>query len=119
MRPRLLLTVTLSLFGCSQQAKQDDRICTTPPGAAQGDWASCVHRWAYRLARAPGPNGEIAEAAVSGCYDAIEWEVENSAEAAASDKENLDKMLQTRIDASRKKALFHVVQARAGHCKFP
>ncbi len=117
-----LATMTILLTSCAKQLGGDDRICQTPApfGApAQGIATagetmpaagahSCLHRWAYRLARAPEDPRLVADATVGACRDAIiAWRT-----AERSPEMSSDAMV-------REYALFHVVQARAGNCPIP
>jgi hypothetical protein len=68
---------------------------------------SCIHRWAYRLARAAGPNREIAEAVEGGCTDAIDRWATMFPDEEQRIREDFHAL-----------ALFHVVQARAGDCDY-
>lgn len=113
-----LATVAL-LAGCNED--QNDGICATPSNdVMSGDWKTCVHRWSYRLASAPGTNREIAAATVAGCVEAIEWEgdAEKAAIEATGDFSNPPKH-EDKYAAATNLALFRVVQARAGHCEIP
>lgn len=107
MRNSLPLII-LSLASCSSP---DDRICAKPPRLQlgldlQSTATACVHRWAYRLAKADGPNREIASAVVSGCADSIDAFLASTKEGEVKAQTNFDGL-----------ALFHVVQARAGKCE--
>lgn len=113
---------TMLLTGCGQDPGGDDRICQTPApfGApAQGIATagetmpaagahSCLHRWAYRLARAPEDPRLVADATVGACRDAITaWRTAEQYPPMSADA------------MVREYALFHVVQARAGNCPIP
>jgi hypothetical protein len=83
---------------------------------------SCIHKWAYRLAPAPGTNREIADATVAGCRDAIMKEgnlmfkEQNGKDVDGNSEAAMFKLLRVRYADL---ALFHVVQARAGKCDVP
>jgi hypothetical protein len=131
-RFKLLLAGACILSNCTgQSGKHSDRICTTP-GPVTTEAAKnlgeqmvitdrCVHAWSYRLARAPGSNREVAEAALGGCRLAIVYEAgflvreEGGKLTAQTEAEAIDRLRKRYSEA----ALFHVVQARAGHCKIP
>lgn len=116
---RVLLLVGLALAGCSRNGG-DDRICATAPSfmsiqAAQDRASSCVHRWAYRLARAPGSNAEIADAVIIGCEDAIQ--VQSARRAAEPSSGTTPEAEFAAMHARlRRLAVFHVITARAGNC---
>jgi hypothetical protein len=123
----------LLVTGCSSQSRfgQDDRICSIPlgppPAAAKNLYEQmavterCIHAWSYRLARAPGGNREIAEAALGGCRDAIIREanfllaVEKQQVTFENEQAAFERLRRPYFDM----ALFHVVQARAGNCDIP
>lgn len=109
---RSILLIGLVLASCGQ-TKPVDRICTTPAAQTSGDWGTCVHRWAYRMAGAIGPASEIADAAVTACADAIAYQVN-----AAPPSERIELSGQI-MDAAPEIARFRVIQARAGHCAVP
>ena len=133
----ILAMFVLAVGGCDvvQAVKQDDRICSTP---AKTDFSnamiaktsieqmlvteSCVHKWAYRLARAQGSNRELADATLGGCRDALLMEgnliirEQTGKDADSASEAVMFRKLQERYGD---KALFNVVQARAGHCDIP
>jgi hypothetical protein len=45
-----------------------------PPDTAAGavDPDLCVHRWSYKLAKAPDPAPQVADAVIGACYRVIE-----------------------------------------------
>ncbi len=110
------VTLSVALIGCNR-VPNNPKICLEPPtlqadldmfgasgiapvereiGLANG----CVHRWSYRLAQSREPADLVARAVVDGaCEEPVR-----------------------RTDARGfylNKALYHVVQARAGGCKVP
>lgn len=111
---QLVLGLCLATSACGNPPKQDDRICLTPGLITKsGDWGTCIHLWSYRLARAPGTAREVADAVVAGCGGPMMEQVN-----AASQGERLQ-LLDDINRSAPELALFHVVQARAGHCDFP
>ncbi len=110
------LMLPYALAGCDR-APNNPKVCLEPP-SLQSDLDSlgrngiapeeretglangCVHRWSYRLARSREPAEVVARAVVDGaCEETVR-----------------------RTDARAfylNKALYHVVQARAGRCKVP
>lgn len=111
---KAMMVVCLVLGACDAAPRQDDRICLAPARTPQpGDWGSCIHRWSYRLAQAPGSAREVADAVVAGCSGPMMDQVNSASQ---------DERLQLLADINRSApdlALFHVVQARAGHCDIP
>ena len=82
----------------------------------------CVHRLSYKLARAPGSNREIADAAVAGCRNVILGEAnmrfKASFERDPTRKEEEEVMASLRPNYADQ-ALFKVTSARAGRCVIP
>ncbi|HET6407153.1 MAG TPA: hypothetical protein VFG14_04670, partial [Chthoniobacteraceae bacterium] len=84
---RLIIFLTaIGLTSCNQTANQTDpNICARPlplsaaPGRTSFEQQriveSCIHRWAYRLAKALGPNREIADATLGACRDALSLQI--------------------------------------------
>lgn len=115
-----LLLIAVALAGCSRNVG-DDRVCAAAPTimsreSARDRAGSCVHRWAYRLARAPGTNAEIAEAAVTGCLDAIEVQANRRA-AEPNSGTTAEAEYAAILARQRRLAVFHVITARAGNCE--
>jgi hypothetical protein len=125
----------LSACSNSSGSGQNDKTCLTPPAVDTLEavaavktpqdqatlTASCVHRWAYRLAKAEGPSNEIAKAVVGGCREAIDREgnlyLETSKDGMTMPQlERIRARLESKYSEL---ALFHVVQARAGNCDVP
>lgn len=110
---RLTVAGLFLLSACGLETNPDDRICLTPPAQTPGQWGACVHRWGYRLAGSGDPATTVAQAVVAGCADAIAYQI-NEAEPGEQAKLANDIMR-----SAQGLALFHVVQARAGHCAIP
>ena len=110
---RLGLAGLLLLSACVNETKPNDKICLTPQPQTSGAWGTCVHRWAYRLAGSPDPAATIAKAVVAGCSDAIAYQIN---QAETGDRVQLSNDI---MRSAPELALFHVVQARAGHCPIP
>lgn len=135
---RLLSTLFLVVLGVVGCTRQNDRICTVPTSydgalkeffgstgtaevlAAREAAEACIHRWAYRLAGSPDPAAVVADTAFAGCDDIPAVNVRSRMALARSNNMILDEETAER-EAQRLKrlALFHVVQARAGHCDVP
>jgi hypothetical protein len=113
MKQIVFVIASISLLSGCNQAKPDDRICSTPPATAPGAWSDCIHKWAYKMAGAQGANSDVAKASVAACADAIAYQI-NEAEP-----EDRAQLLADINRSAPEIALFRVVQARAGHCAIP
>jgi hypothetical protein len=120
-------------------ARPDSRICTTPATLIQVAGRdpqqksdSCVHRWAYRLARSNEAPAVVADAVMGACWDTLFPVVFASYDSARTNAPNNDPEVSLSMRTGREvplgarvfedqraKALFHVVQARAGNCATP
>lgn len=130
---KLIAPIVVSLALASCGPRPDPAICSTPPAISTETpgpmpWPNargCVHRWAYRLAGSADPSDRVAEAAMGGCRDAIDKiVVEHLAEGGTLPaREPLTgRIVDERaavFQELRTLALFHVLQARAGHCSVP
>ncbi len=132
----VVIGMLVGLTGCG--ALPNDSICTTPPPLAVNPLAGapaktamgladdCVHRWGYRLAGARDDALTVAKAVAAGCESGV-------SDVQRDFKENLATEIPDPIQRRRvedeydafvvkmylDKALFHVVQARAGNCRVP
>jgi hypothetical protein len=93
-------------------------------GAAPLD--ECVKRWAYSLASSADDAGTVAEAAAQACTTQLaRWnqasltQPNGDAEATSITTGETTTPLAEHNAFSRGRALFYVVQARAGHCAAP
>lgn len=105
-------------------------------GAAERYLQGCVERWAYRLARSSDPANVVADAVMGACAADVARVAE--AQVVLNVKNNKDLGLQADPSAGfyertgkaapvyavfwdeyRARALYHVVQARAGDCPVP
>jgi hypothetical protein len=110
-----IIAIIIPLAACQKFASGNERICLDPAsaialGALNLRQETCIHKWSYRLAGAPGSNTEIAQGVLGACEEAILVK-DDTVNAAVSDSE-----LRRQAKAS---ALFHVTQARAGDCAIP
>jgi hypothetical protein len=134
------LCAAFALTGCDLP---NPAICTKPPqldlkmistlgpvdvGGWQMNAENCVHRWAYRLARSGDAAETIADAVMGGCRDpvsrvsaALERQVEKPGSPRPTMENSRTGVIgpigPTVHEQFRSTALFHVVQARAGHCR--
>lgn len=143
-RSLIVLPLLAALSACDSGARPNARICTpfttasapatntapAPPGAPGAEataFDECLHSWGYRLAASQGdPAESVAGAVLAACGEALSrWNAQAVSqpgdEAPAVDLHTGRTMtaLEQRYDYARGKALFYVVQGRAGHCKAP
>ena len=135
----LLCLGALTLSACQQGSNQmasNGKICidfkqAKPPLAASGTADStaldtCVQRWAYALASSRDDAEVVADATVAACGAQLaRW---NQASLAQPNAESESASLMTGQPTtplaehnafSHARALFYVVQARAGNCAAP
>jgi hypothetical protein len=142
-----LALILVAAAGCAERARMggaDAKICspftaqpaaTTDPAAVTaasgGDGAAlddCLHRWGYRLARSHEDQADqVAQAVVAACSPVLSrWNQSSlalpqtgpdSAVSLVTGKTN--NTPGDRYEMSQAKALFYVVQARAGNCAAP
>jgi len=144
----LALVAAAMLSGCERSATSasaDTRICTpfastsgasgptTPvPGAPMaGSNAAvvddCLHRWSYRLAGASDSADQVGKAVVQACSENLTaWNTEAMNNRDPRGPEYVDSATGRPMSPADRnsqyaqgKALFYVVQARAGHCVVP
>ena len=73
----------------------------------------CIHNWAYRLAR----SDDSAEAVVGAVIGACRTSIDRSATMVAAGDPEAERFYLAEFErASRERALFRIVQARAGRC---
>ena len=135
----VMLASLVALTGC-QRAANDQRICTTPvpladfsaeskkPAALRLD--ECVHRWSYRLAGSADPADTVAKAVLGACetpfnQTVIDWpdddllQIKDREQRIAAIRQAQTEGEAYLAKTYASKALFHVVQARAGRCTVP
>lgn len=99
-------------------------LTTVDPGAVFDD---CLHRWGYSLAGAKDNADLVASAAVSACGVALTHWNQQSLSQQNGPTENAPSlttgqsgdMVTARAQYAQSRALFYVVQARAGNCAPP
>jgi hypothetical protein len=99
------------------------------PTDASAPLDDCLHRWAYTLAAASDPANVVGEAALAACTDQLSaWNrqgLANGTEGGASVQApslingETTNPLAEHYAFAQGRALFYVVQARAGHCGPP
>jgi hypothetical protein len=122
----------VALCGCDaipKRVAQNDRICLTPPplpstsSTTLGEQAaivdSCIHRWAYRLARSSENAPLVATATLAHCQGAIDYEARY--EGNPQKREILQSQAATQQTRPRLyyNALARIIEARAGDCDVP
>jgi len=99
------------------------------PTDASAPLDDCLHRWAYTLAASSDPANVVGEAALAACTDQLSaWNrqgLSNGTEGGASVEApslingETTNPLAEHYAFAQGRALFYVVQARAGHCSAP
>ena len=99
------------------------------PTDASAPLDDCLHRWAYTLAASSDPANVVGEAALAACTDQLSaWNrqgLSNGTEGGASVEApslingQTTNPLAEHYAFAQGRALFYVVQARAGHCGPP
>ena len=126
-RPAAALALLALLGACTGEpigwAADQQQICSPPPpfreiapaDAYQQAVArdECIHNWAYRLSR----SNDDAEAVVGAVIGACRTSIDRSATMVAAGDPEAERFYLAEFErASRERALFRVVQARAGRC---
>jgi hypothetical protein len=144
----LVMAMGLTAAGCAERTgtgRADAKTCTAFPvqsaanpadpaavapvaGGEAAAFDDCLHRWGYKLAKSGDDASDVAEAVVAACTPVlVRWnqstlatQPPGTADAAVSLVTG--KTLSTpedRFEMGRTKALFYVVQGRAGNCAAP
>jgi hypothetical protein len=104
-------------------AADQAQICSPPPPFRESAPADayqqavardeCIHNWAYRLSRSE----DDAEAVVGAVVGACRTSIDRSATMVAEGDPEAERFYLAEFErASRERALFRIVQARAGRC---
>lgn len=107
------------LIGCQNsehapiEPAHNPRICEPVPIQGKGQWGACIHRIAYKYARAADPAEVVAKAVSTACGEPVA-ELLNS-----KPKENRLELLAQINQSMDSLALSRVIEARAGHCEVP
>jgi hypothetical protein len=116
--------------GAAAPASDPASVDAVAVPATSGDAAGfddCLHRWGYRLARSDDPAEVTAAAVVAACAPALaRWNSATIAQPATGPDTAISLVtgessttLAERYTSAQSKALFYVVQARAGNCALP
>jgi hypothetical protein len=140
-----LLALAMETSGCSQHAVAANGVgggkyCAafkTDGGSTSGNYAAalsdpaaafedCIHRWGYTLAPDRDPADVVAQATVDACGPILNaWNQQTLGQTAGygqTDRQGRpvpNPQLDQRMRAAASRALFYVVQARAGGCAPP
>ncbi len=116
-----------SPFAAQPAGSTDPAGVAAAPGGDAGALDDCMHRWGYRLARSDDRADLVAQAVVAACTPVLSrWNQStlnqpqpgpDTAISLVTGKTNNTPA--DRFEMSQAKALFYVVQARAGHCAAP
>ena len=116
-----------SPFAAQPTATTDPAGVSTPTGGDAAALDDCLHRWGYRLARSNDRADLAGQAVVAACAPVLErWNQTSlgqnqpgpdSAVSLVTGKTN--NTPGDRFESAQSKALFYVVQARAGNCAAP
>jgi hypothetical protein len=145
----LLLALGFTVSGCADRTHEggrtaDAKVCspfaalpaaTTDPASVTaasgaGDAAAlddCLHRWGYRLAKSSDRADLAAQAVVAACSPVLSrWNQSSLTQPDAGPDTAVSLVTgktqnapAERFETSQAKALFYVVQARAGNCAAP
>lgn len=128
-KPALAATLALLATGCGElktslaEASSGESLCAPVP-AARTDQATnayqqavqrdeCIHRWSYRFARVP----DSAEAVVGAVLGACRAQIDRSATMLGEGDDAAERFYLAEMEkAARERALYRVIQARAGNC---
>ena len=126
-----LVATAFVLTSCAKKMSDEDLICDPIPGLIGNPIAgqpinssdqeaqvfSCIHKWGYRLGRAPGSNSEIAKAVLGRCRGGIDNFLDLKVkEGNASKQPFIADAWQGWEDRFEESALLRVVEGRAGEC---
>jgi hypothetical protein len=141
-------TIAAGLAGCNRQAATTTggeaaltgKYCTPFPAAAThaagglapaaindpaASFDDCIHRWGYALAPAHDPADVVAQASVEACSSILaSWSQQigqgaDSGQYSPRGAAPAPSPAQQQMHAAVGRALFYVVQARAGGCAAP
>lgn len=125
----LVATFALLATGCSElrsslaEAEGGGSLCVPVPAARTDQAANayqqavqrdeCIHRWSYRFARVP----DSAEAVVGAVIGACRAQIDRSATMLGEGDDAAERFYLAEMEkAAKERALYRVIQARAGNC---
>lgn len=114
-------------FAAAATAPTDPSGVSVSGGGDGAAFDDCLHRWGYRLAGADDTADIVAQAVVAACAPALSrWNQSNLAQVQEGSDTAVSLVTgesQTtfgeRYQMAQNKALFYVVQGRAGSCSAP
>ena len=106
------------------ESEQDKNICAPAPPLRQQPAANayeqaiqrdeCIHRWSYAFSRTP----DTAEAVVGAVVGACRADINRSATLLGNGDPEAERWYLGEMErAARERALYRVIQARAGRCR--
>lgn len=138
MRKTLIIAAAcVGLTACQDGERTVAGICKPFPDAAAAAPADgapaledCLHRWGYTMAAAPDDTGMVADATVAACTGPLtRWNQQSLTAAAAAPEQSQEGLslltgqpsspIAEHRSFAADRALFYVVQGRAGSCKPP
>jgi hypothetical protein len=123
-----LLFGCLLLAGCgdlgNSSAQAPSPMCAPVPPARQEAAANayqqaiqrdeCIHRWAYQFARAPDDADIVVGAVIGACRA----QIDRSATLLGNGDADAERWYLAEMErVARERALYRIVQARAGNCR--
>lgn len=129
LRTAVAAAAALLATGCGElktslaEAGGGETLCAPVP-AVRADQAAnayqqavqrdeCIHRWSYRFARVP----DSAEAVVGAVIGACRAQIDRSATMLGEGDDSAERFYLAEMEkAARERALYRVIQARAGNC---
>lgn len=119
----LLATACGELKTSLAEASGGESLCAPIPAARTDQAANayeqavqrdeCIHRWSYRFARVP----DSAEAVVGAVIGACRAQIDRSATMLGEGDDSAERFYLAEMEkAAKERALYRVIQARAGNC---
>jgi hypothetical protein len=130
LRHGLVLVAATAAAGCSDmsyslaEASGDQGICVPVPPLRQEPAANayqqaiqrdeCIHRWGYRFAVTPDDADTVVGAVIGACRA----QIDRSATMLGEGDAEAERYYLTEMErVARERALYRVIQARAGNCR--
>lgn len=127
-KPFTTTTTTTTTTAATTQPGVPGVLPAAPLGDPSASLADCLHRWGYTLAASSDPANFVADATLAACSSALStWnQTSLSSDNAGGAVQAPSLMtgeptnpLAEHHAFAQERALFYVVQARAGHCGPP
>ena len=124
-----MASLALLATGCGElktsmaEARGGESLCAPVPAARTDQAANayqqavqrdeCIHRWSYRFARVP----DSAESVVGAVIGACRAQIDRSATMLGEGDDSAERFYLAEMEkAAKERALYRVIQARAGNC---